>query len=264
MKKLFLFHLVLLPIISIYGQQWNGSTDANGTIYRNGYIGISTSPSQKLHIQGGHSNSRILLHSTGGGMDTKYADLMLWASEPGLTYSGVGIGNNVINTSVSPYLQRINNQRGGSYIRLLDGKILMNIIKNNGDNINIINLNELGNVGIGTANPAGYRLAVNGKIRAKEIKVETGWSDFVFEKEYQLPTLKEVEKHIKQKGHLKDIPSAKEVAKNGVLLGEMNSKLLLKIEELTLYAIKQQKEIEKLKLIEERLVKIEKILSSKN
>jgi hypothetical protein len=103
------------------------------------------------------------------------------------------------------------------------------------------------NVGIGTVNTNGWKLAVNGKIRAKEIKVETGWSDFVFESNYSLPTLIEVEKHIKEKGHLKDIPSAKEVAKNGIFLGEMDSKLLQKIEELTLYTIQQQKEIENLK-----------------
>ena len=111
-----------------------------------------------------------------------------------------------------------------------------------------------GSVGIGTINPGTWKLAVNGNIRAKEIKVETGWSDFVFEGGYDLPTLEEVEQHIKEKGHLKDIPSAKEVKENGVFLGEMDSKLLQKIEELTLYVIelnkkieKQQQEIEQLK-----------------
>jgi len=102
---------------------------------------------------------------------------------------------------------------------------------------------ENGNVGIGTPNPGAWKLAVNGKIRAKEIKVETGWADFVFEENYNLPTLKDVENHIKEKGHLKDIPSADEVAKNGIHLGKINSKLLQKIEELTLYTIKQGKEI---------------------
>ncbi len=103
-----------------------------------------------------------------------------------------------------------------------------------------------GNVGIGTEQPGDWKLAVNGKIRAKEIKVETGWSDFVFFDDYKLPTLKEVEKHINTYGHLKDIPSAKEVEENGIQLGEMNSKLLQKIEELTLYTIQQDKKIETL------------------
>ncbi|PHS07649.1 MAG: hypothetical protein COA88_08090 [Kordia sp.] len=100
-----------------------------------------------------------------------------------------------------------------------------------------------GNVGIGTSNPGTYKLAVNGNIRAKEIKVETGWSDFVFENDYSLPTLKEVAQHIQEKGHLKDIPSAKDVEENGIFLGEMDAKLLQKIEELTLYTIAQEKKI---------------------
>lgn len=112
-----------------------------------------------------------------------------------------------------------------------------------------------GNIGIGTNDPGVWKLAVNGKIRAKEIKVETNWSDFVFEKDYHLPTLEDVEKHINEKGHLKDIPSAKEVEENGIYLGEMDAKLLQKIEELVLYAINQQKEIEGLKSQIEELKK---------
>lgn len=103
-----------------------------------------------------------------------------------------------------------------------------------------------GNVGIGTTNPDGWKLAVNGKIRAKEVKVQTGWADFVFEENYDLPSLKEVEEHITEKGHLKDIPSAREVEENGILLGQMDSKLLQKIEELTLYTIQQEKKIQSL------------------
>jgi len=110
-----------------------------------------------------------------------------------------------------------------------------------------------GNLGIGTSDTNGWKLAVNGKIRAKEIKVETGWSDFVFDKNYNLPTLKEVEEHINDKGHLKNIPSAKEVQENGIFLGEMDSKLLQKIEELTLYTINQEKKINKLEKENESL-----------
>lgn len=88
----------------------------------------------------------------------------------------------------------------------------------------------------------------DGLIKSKEVKVQLNvWSDFVFAEDYKLPTLNEVENHIKEKGHLKDIPSANEVAKDGIFLGEMDSKLLQKIEELTLYTIQQQKEIENLK-----------------
>ncbi|QLG46775.1 fibronectin type III domain-containing protein [Costertonia aggregata] len=121
-----------------------------------------------------------------------------------------------------------------------------------------------GNIGIGTDDPGTWKLAVNGNVRAKEVKVETGWSDYVFYKDYPLPTLEEVEKHIKEKGHLINIPSAKEVEQNGIRLGEMNKLLLEKIEELTLYTIKQEQkikfqtlEIEFLKSLENRIIQLE-------
>jgi len=101
-----------------------------------------------------------------------------------------------------------------------------------------------GNVGIGKANPTN-KLDVNGTIHSKEVKVDMlgwTWPDFVFKKEYNLPTLAEVEKHINEKGHLENIPSEEEVLKNGINLGEMNAKLLQKIEELTLYMIEMKKE----------------------
>ncbi|MCI0449803.1 MAG: hypothetical protein L0Y79_08470 [Chlorobi bacterium] len=105
-----------------------------------------------------------------------------------------------------------------------------------------------GSVGIGTESPSStYKLSVNGKIRAKEIKVESNWSDFVFKSEYNLRTLEEVENYIKENGHLPEIPSEKEVTENGVELGDMTAKLLQKIEELTLYIIELQKDIENLK-----------------
>lgn len=92
------------------------------------------------------------------------------------------------------------------------------------------NFYSAGNTGIGTTPTEDFRLSVNGKIRAKEVIVESDWSDFVFEPGYYLPTLTEVEKHIHDFGHLKDIPSAKEVYENGVGVGEINKRLLQKIE----------------------------------
>lgn len=103
-----------------------------------------------------------------------------------------------------------------------------------------------GSVGIGTGNVGSYRLAVNGKIRAKEVVVETDWSDFVFEPDYEMLTLPEVETFISKNGHLPDVPSEEEVIENGVSVGKMESTLLQKIEELTLYLIEQNKKIESL------------------
>lgn len=107
-----------------------------------------------------------------------------------------------------------------------------------------VNIN--GMVGIGTSNPT-LPLEVNGTIRAKEIIVESGWADFVFKSDYKLPALFEVESHIKEHGHLPGMPSESEVKENGVALSEMNAKLLQKIEELTLYMIQYDKELNQMK-----------------
>ena len=131
--------------------------------------------------------------------------------------------------------------------------------------------NFKGKVGIGTTDTKGFELGVNGKIAANEVKVATysNWPDFVFKNNHNIPTLTEVENHIKENGHLIDIPSAKEVEENGFFLGEMDAKLLQKIEELTLYTIeqekklksqkdkfdKQQKEIDELKALVQKLLK---------
>lgn len=118
-------------------------------------------------------------------------------------------------------------------------------------------INTNGNVGIGTENPQN-KLDVNGTIRATEVKVETGWADFVFDKDYKLPTLQEVENHINEHKHLPDIPSEAEVKENGVSLGEMQAKLLQKIEELTLYTIELNKTVkEQGELIQELKSKLE-------
>ena len=112
-------------------------------------------------------------------------------------------------------------------------------------------IDKNGNIGIGTGdstlNPS-EKLAVNGLIHTKEVKVDLlNWPDFVFKADYNLPSLDMVENQIKTEGHLINIPSAKDVEANGVLLGEMNKKLLQKVEELTLYLIQLNKDVEVLK-----------------
>jgi len=99
-----------------------------------------------------------------------------------------------------------------------------------------------GNVGIGTTNPT-QKLSVAGTIRAYAVVVDTGWSDYVFDPNYRLAPLSEVEAQIKAEKHLPGIPSAAEVAEHGVSLGDMQSKLLAKIEELTLRQIAQEKQL---------------------
>ncbi|WP_445721870.1 hypothetical protein [Flavobacterium sp.] len=107
------------------------------------------------------------------------------------------------------------------------------------------------NIGIGTSTFVDgtdtYRLSVKGKVRAEEVKVYVGWADYVFANDYQLPSLEEVEKHIREKGHLINVPSGKEIEENGLFVGEITKIQQEKIEELTLYLIEQKKEIEVLK-----------------
>ncbi|MDN3604927.1 hypothetical protein ACFOUP_08670 [Belliella kenyensis] len=108
----------------------------------------------------------------------------------------------------------------------------------------LVKYSQVGNVGIGTANPT-HRLEVNGTIRAKEVKLEaTNWPDYVFEKDYELMPLDAVKSFIDQKGHLPGLKSAKEYEQNGVNMLELNQKLLEKVEELMLHTINQQQLIE--------------------
>ena len=112
------------------------------------------------------------------------------------------------------------------------------------DGLQPLLIQNSGNVGIGTTNPDS-KLTVKGKIHAEEVKIDLSVPapDYVFTKDYDLLTIEEVQQHITEKGHLPNIPSAKEMEANGVELGMMNMKLLEKIEELTLYTIAQEKKI---------------------
>lgn len=103
-----------------------------------------------------------------------------------------------------------------------------------------------GGVGINTYNTTGYALAVNGNIRSKEVIVESGWADYVFDKNYKLPSLDELEIFIRQNKHLPNIPTAAEIESNGLHVGDVQKKMMEKIEELTLYVIEQDKRINNL------------------
>jgi len=131
---------------------------------------------------------------------------------------------------------------------------------NNGiDDSPIMAWGQSGSVGIGTLTTGSHKLAVEGSIGARKVKVEaSSWSDFVFDDNYVLPSLQELESFISKYKHLPAIPSEKEVRANGIDLGEMDSKLLQKIEELTLYLIQQNKEIEILRAELKKLKQKEK------
>ncbi len=119
-----------------------------------------------------------------------------------------------------------------------------------------------GHVGIGTAHPDA-KLTVKGKIHTQEVKVDLAGAiapDYVFLEDYNLKTIEEVAQHILEKGHLPNIPSAKEMEKEGINLKEMNLKLLEKIEELTLYTIQQQKRINELEGLKKEIEEIKRTL----
>jgi hypothetical protein len=173
-----------------------------------GNVGIgTTTPNNKLHIYTSSGPIAMTLQT-------------------GTSYSYVASdGNNIILAS----------DQGSTGFKLL-------VNRNAPDNSMIIN--SLGNVGIGTTHPA-YLLDVFGTIHAHEVKVDLlGQADFVFKPDYQLRSLAEVEQYIKANSHLPEIPSAAEVAQNGLSLGDMQNKLLQKVEELTLYTIEQDKQIQ--------------------
>lgn len=188
----------------------------------NGNVGIGTSnPSEKLEIY----NS-----------DTSPGVLSLRSNRNDLQFVDVG---RISAKQGSVEVSRIGMPRSGE---TSTGYFTFWTKAANSENLTEkVRISENGNMGIGTLNPQN-KLDVKGTIHSQEVKVDMlNWSDFVFKKGYNLPTLQEVEKHIAQKGHLENIPSEEEVLKNGINLGEMDARLLQKIEELTLYVIEQEK-----------------------
>jgi hypothetical protein len=124
-----------------------------------------------------------------------------------------------------------------------DGSVTL--LKNQ-DNTSNVFITPSGNVGIGKNNPTD-KLEVNGQIHAKSVKVNLKeWADYVFEDGYDLTRLREIEKYINTYGHLPEVPTTEEVQQNGIELGQMNTLLLKKIEELTLHLIEKDHQVEKL------------------
>ncbi|PWG77993.1 hypothetical protein DDR33_24580 [Pararcticibacter amylolyticus] len=126
-----------------------------------------------------------------------------------------------------------------------------------------------GNLAIGTDNSKGYKLAVAGSVIAESVKVklQAAWPDYVFSETHTPLRLSEVETFIKDNGRLPEIPSATDIKKDGIELGDMNALLLKKIEELTLYLIEKDKQVEALKKdyssLKERLGSLEQQLVDK-
>jgi hypothetical protein len=139
-----------------------------------------------------------------------------------------------------------------------------------GGNTGTSYINSLtGNLGIGTKDPRGYKLAVNGRMIASSVTVldYANWPDYVFNKGYQLLPLTTVQNYINQNHHLPEMPSAVDVEKNGVNVGEIIRLQTKKIEELTLYLLEKEKQLKEqaaaLQKQEARLRKLEILMNSK-
>jgi hypothetical protein len=184
----------------------------------NGNVGIgTTNPQWPLDISGfgvritsGNGNAaQFDLIQTNGGHD--------WA----LASWGSAAGSGTLSNKFSIY-----DSTSGAHRLVIDGN---------------------GNIGIGTTNP-GYALDVpNGIIHAQGVIVNTSGADYVFAPNYKLMPLAQVEQAIKRDQHLPGIPSAQEMSSRGVSMGDLQAKLLAKVEELTLHVIAQQKELDELK-----------------
>jgi hypothetical protein len=202
----------------------NVAGDVRLKIGNNGNIGIgTTTPWAKLDIR------------TAGAApgDQSALNLNNPSNDP---YGTVSITMGSSNASSAMISQQRNNTGNGA-------ALFFSTSDNTGTNQPRMWISDAGNVGIGTLAPQA-KLAVNGDIFSKKLKVfQTGWSDYVFNANYRLRPLSEVEQYIKQNHHLPEVVSAEEVEKNGLDVGDNQATLLKKIEELTLYVIEQDKQI---------------------
>ncbi len=202
---------------TLFGKPEVADADATFHIYYSGYGNILTAKGDgKVGI--GDTSPDTRLHVNGNENDGITASLKVTSGSQNMLIDG----NEIDVTQTGLYL-------------------------NNNTNLNVILATGGGNVGIETASPDN-KLDVLGIIRANEVIVETGWADYVFADDYQLDDLSKVETFIRENKHLPNVPSAAEIQDKGAHVSALMTKMMEKIEELTLYTIKQQKEIDALKV----------------
>ena len=215
-------------------------------------VGIGTAnPNQKLHVIGNVGVGKVA-EDNNEGLRIEYVD----GGSGTTNFKHNRWGGNFYFKRNSSSGEKVQVYIGGSndhYMNIYNNNNEIKVKMNSGGNSYFTG----GNVGIGTTNP-DMKLTVKGKIHAEEVKIDLSIPapDYVFREDYNLRSLNEVEKFIKKNNHLPEIPSAKEFKNNGLMLAEMDMNLLRKVEELTLYTIQQQKEIEIFKKENKKLQKI--------
>ncbi|MBG6129160.1 hypothetical protein IWQ47_000148 [Aquimarina sp. EL_43] len=235
-----------------------GSSSRKFTILGNGNVGIGTSnPSMKLQVVGsvasGYNNTLSLDKQEWFNFGNKSGyGFINWFSQANADRNGF------INTHSSVKASSIS---GGNGEIKFYTSLANNGIGQSSSLVERMTIESNGYVGIGTMNP-DMKLTVKGNIHAEEVKIDLNVPapDYVFKKDYNLRSIEEVERFIKKNSHLPEIPSAKEFEQNGVMLAEMDMNLLKKIEELTLYTIRQDKKIKNLERKNEELNSINKKL----
>ena len=215
-----------------------GNTNATFIINGKGYVGIGNpNPQSSLDVTGDvHTTGSI---GIGTAAPASKVHIDIFNANSTTPQLGVLLKTGTFHTG--------DNAANSYYLKAMDGDQTTSFI-----------LKGNGNVGIGTENTGIFKLAVEGKIGAREIQVTltNPFPDYVFDSKYKLRSLYNLENYISQSKHLPGIPSAAEVEKNGgIELGAMNTKLLEKIEELTLYVIEINKKVEKLEKENEALKK---------
>jgi hypothetical protein len=214
----------------------------------NGNVGIGTStPFSKLDVRGVISTPEIAFRNADGGDDSDPYRLRKVQGSSNNNWLELQL-NDDSNESFRIY--------GNSCQGFGCGEYSSNLYHSFDAQGNVY---HSGNVGIGTTTP-DEKLTVKGKIHAQEVRVDLQGAcapDYVFQKyytgksdlksDYTMPTLAEIESFTKKNHHLPNVPSGQEIKQNGLSLGEMSNILLQKVEELTLYAIEQNKVIEELK-----------------
>ena len=171
---------------------------------------------------------------------------------------GVGnttvVTNNVSVESLSSFWSMTGNIHANADSNFL-GTVDTNRLAIRTNNLERMSILGDGSVGIGITNTHGYKLAVNGNAIFTKVRIlaVNAWPDYVFKKEYRLPGLDSLEKYIRLHQHLPGVVPAAEVKTEGMDIADGQAALLKKVEELTLYLIREHKEVEKLKREVERL-----------